>query len=63
MGKIGQILGTFMITPGLSCDRVGFGHFFKFIFCGFFLVFWGFFGGGSDYPPPPPPPPPATGLV
>ena len=26
-GQIGQILGPFMITRGLSCDRVGFGHF------------------------------------
>ena len=25
-GQIGQILGPFMITHGLSCDRVGFGH-------------------------------------
>ena len=26
-GQIGQILGPFMITGGLSCDRVEFGHF------------------------------------
>ena len=26
-GQIGQILGPFMITRGLSCDRVEFGHF------------------------------------
>ena len=26
-GQIGQILAPFMITRGLSCDRVGFGHF------------------------------------
>ena len=26
-GQIGQILGPFMITRGLSCNRVGFGHF------------------------------------
>ena len=26
-GQIGQILGPFMIMRGLSCDRVGFGHF------------------------------------
>ena len=25
-GQIGQILGPFMITRGLSCDRVEFGH-------------------------------------
>ena len=31
-GQIGQILGPFMIMCGLSCDRVGFGH----------------FGGGAD---------------
>ena len=37
-GQIGQILGPFMITRGLSCDRVGFGH----------------LGGGSDDPPDPP---------
>ena len=38
-GQIGQILGPFMITGGLSCDRVEFGH------------FW----GGSDDPPDPTP--------
>ena len=27
-GQSGQILGHFMITRGLSCDRVGLGHFF-----------------------------------
>ena len=27
-GQIGQILGPFMITRGLSCNCVGFGHFF-----------------------------------
>ena len=27
-GRIGQILGPFMVTRGLSCDRIGFGHFF-----------------------------------
>ena len=37
--QIGQILEPFMITRGLSCDRVGFGY----------------FGGGSDDPPDPPP--------
>ena len=37
-GQIGQILGPFMITRGLSCDRVGFGHF-------------GGRGRGSDDPP------------
>ena len=37
-GQIGQILGPFMITGRLSCDRVEFGH----------------FGGGSDDPPDPP---------
>ena len=37
-GQIGQILGPFMITHGLSCDRVGFGH----------------FGGGHMTPPDPP---------
>ena len=37
-GQIGQIWGPFMITRGLSCDRVEFGH----------------FGGGSDDPPDPP---------
>ena len=42
-GQIGQILGPFMITRGLSCDRVGFGHFFL-------------GGGGSDDLPDPPPP-------
>ena len=26
-GQIGQIWGPFMITRGLSCDRVEFGHF------------------------------------
>ena len=26
-GQIGQILGPFMITGGLSCDHVEFGHF------------------------------------
>ena len=36
--QIGQIWGPFMITCGLSCDRVKFGH----------------FGGGSDDPPDPP---------
>ena len=34
-GQIGQIWGPFMITRGLSCDRVEFSH----------------FGGGSDDPP------------
>ena len=38
-GQIGQILGPFMITRGLSCDRVGFGH----------------FGGGGSCDPPDPP--------
>ena len=38
-GQISQIWGPFMITRGLSCDRVEFGH------------FW----GGSDDPPDPPP--------
>ena len=38
-GQIGQILGPFMITRGLSCDRVGFGH----------------FGGGGQMKPPTPP--------
>ena len=28
-GQIGQILGPFMITRGLSCDRVGFGLLFS----------------------------------
>ena len=37
-GQIGQILGPFMITRGLSCDRVEFGH----------------FGGGQMTPPTPP---------
>ena len=46
-GQIGQILGPFMITGGLSCDRVEFGHF-------------GGGGGGSDDPPDPPL---ATGLL
>ena len=27
--QIGQILGPFMITHGLSCDRVGFGHLWR----------------------------------
>ena len=27
-GQSGQILGPFIIMRGLSCDRVGFGHFF-----------------------------------
>ena len=35
--QIVQILGPFMIMRGLSCDRVGFDHFFFF--------FW----GGGDY--------------
>ena len=50
--QIGQILGPFIITRGLSCDRVGFGN------------FWGVGGWGRvRWPPwPPPPPPPATGL-
>ena len=39
-GQIGQILGPFMITRGLSCDRVEFGHFGG--------------GGGSSDPPDPP---------
>ena len=39
-GQIGQIWGPFMITRGLSCKRVEFGH----------------FGGESDDPPDPPPP-------
>ena len=26
-GQIGQILGPFMFTRGLSCDHFGFGHF------------------------------------
>ena len=39
-GQMGQILGPFMITRGLSCDRVGFGH---------------FGGGGGRWPPWPPP--------
>ena len=30
--QIGQIWGPFMITRGLSCDRVGCGHFFFFFF-------------------------------
>ena len=34
-GQIGQIWGPFMITCGLSCDRVEFVHFFF------------FFGGGG----------------
>ena len=38
-GQIGQILGPFMITGGLSCDRVEFGH----------------FGGGQMTPLTPPP--------
>ena len=38
-GQIGQILGPFMITRGLSCDRVEFGH----------------FGGGQMTPLTPPP--------
>ena len=37
-GQIGQIWGPFMITRGLSCDRVEFGH----------------FGGSDDPPDPPP---------
>ena len=40
-GQIGQIWGPFMITRGLSCDRVEFGHLGG--------------GGGSDDPPDPPP--------
>ena len=40
--QVGQILGALMITLGLSCDRVGFGH----------------FAGGSDDPRDRPPPPP-----
>ena len=36
--QIGQILGPFMITRGLSCDRVGFCH----------------FGGSDDSPDPSP---------
>ena len=39
-GQFGQILGPFMITRGLSYDRVEFGHFGG--------------GGGSDDPPDPP---------
>ena len=39
-GQIGQILGPFMITGGLSCDRVEFGH----------------FGGGQMTPLTPPSP-------
>ena len=44
-GQIGQILGPFMITRGLCCDRVGFGHFGK--------EGGGGGGGGSDDPPLP----------
>ena len=40
-GQIGQILGPFMITRGLSCNRIGFGH----------------FGGSQMTPLTPPPPP------
>ena len=44
-GQIGQILEPFMITHGLSCDRVGFGHFlFYFIYLFIYLFFFG--GGG-----------------
>ena len=51
-GQIGQILGSFMITRGLSCDHVEFGHFGG-----------GVGGGGSDDPPDLPPPTAlATGL-
>ena len=39
-GQIGQIWGPFMITRGLSCDRVEFGH---------------FGGGGVRWPPLTPP--------
>ena len=45
-GQIGQIFGPFMITRGLSCDRVEFGHFF------------GGGGGRGQMTPRPPPPPP-----
>ena len=38
--QIGQTMGPFMITRGLSCNRVGFGLFF-------FFFFWGGEGGGG----------------
>ena len=47
--QIGQILGPFMITRGLSCDRVGFGHFGV--------------GGGEGLMTPLTPPPPGYGPV
>ena len=46
-GQIGQILGPFMITRGLSSERIEFGHFFFFFFLG---------GGGIRRPLTPPPP-------
>ena len=46
-GQIGQILGPFMITHGLSCDRVRFGHFL----------------GGQMTPLTTPPPSPGYGPV
>ena len=48
--QIGQILGPFMITRGLSYNRIGFG-----------LLFFVCVGGVSDDPPDPPPPPPSLG--
>ena len=45
--RLVKILGPFMITRGLSCDRVGFG------------LFWG--GGGADDPLTLPPPTPRYG--
>ena len=47
-GKSVKFLGPFMITGGLSCDRVEFGHFGQ--------------GGGGGSDDPPLTPPPATGL-
>ena len=50
---MGQILGPFMITRGLSCDRVGFG---------LIIFFWGGGGGGGGVGRPSPSSL-ATGLV
>ena len=49
-GQIGQILGPFMITCGLSCDHVGFGN-------------WERGGKGQMTPLTTPPHPPGYGPV
>ena len=49
-----------MITRGLSCDRVGFGHFLNLFI--YFLFIYFFFGGGGEGSDDHPDPPLATGL-